>query len=271
MEWTNEAEKAVGKVPFFVRKKVKKRVEREATEAGCTRVTIAEVKATQARFLGNMESDIKGFQVEGCFGPGGCPNRAVDCDALTGKVEKIFEEADLPAFLRENVDGKLKYHHEFRTSLAECPNCCSQPQIKDVGIIGAALPKVTEEVCLNCNECVDACGENSITLTGEGVNIDFSTCLACGKCAQVCPSGTIAFEKQGFKVQLGGKLGRRPRLAKELPGIYDEEEVLEIVKFAVEFYKKKSENGKRFAEILEEGDLGLFTAHIAALGESGSN
>jgi len=34
MEWTPEAEDAVKKVPFFVRKRVKARVEKEAREAG---------------------------------------------------------------------------------------------------------------------------------------------------------------------------------------------------------------------------------------------
>ena len=28
----------------------------------------------------------------------------------------------------------LKFHHEFRVTVADCPNSCSQPQIKDIGI-----------------------------------------------------------------------------------------------------------------------------------------
>lgn len=76
MKWTAEAENAVKKVPFFVRKRVRARVEKEAAEAGKARITIAEVTATQARFLSKMETDIQGYQIETCFGSGGCPNRA---------------------------------------------------------------------------------------------------------------------------------------------------------------------------------------------------
>ena len=49
MKWTEEAEDAIRKVPFFVRKKVRKRVEKEAAGAGKTQVTLAGVKNTQAR------------------------------------------------------------------------------------------------------------------------------------------------------------------------------------------------------------------------------
>ena len=34
MQWNKDAEEAVAKVPFFVRKRVKKRVETEAQQAG---------------------------------------------------------------------------------------------------------------------------------------------------------------------------------------------------------------------------------------------
>ena len=47
MQWTEEAEAAIKKVPFFVRKRVKIRVEKEAAEAGKKTVSLADVKATQ--------------------------------------------------------------------------------------------------------------------------------------------------------------------------------------------------------------------------------
>jgi hypothetical protein len=51
MKWTEEAEAAVKKVPFFVRKKVRTRVEKEAAEIGKTSVTLSDVKATQAMLV----------------------------------------------------------------------------------------------------------------------------------------------------------------------------------------------------------------------------
>jgi len=67
-------------------------------------------------------------------------------------------------------------------------------------------------------------------------DIYYDLCLACGKCIEACPTGTIVADKKGFKVQIGGKLGRHPQLAKELPGIYSKDEVIGIVKSCIAFY-----------------------------------
>jgi NAD(P)H-nitrite reductase large subunit len=72
---------------------------------------------------------------------------------------------------------------------------------------------------------------------------------------QVCPTGTIVEGAKGYRVQLGGKLGRHPRLAKELPGIYSQQQVLEIVKDCLKFYKNNSKYGQRFSQILTPVDF----------------
>jgi len=260
MKWSPEADDSIRKVPFFVRKKVRTRVEKEAREAGKQVVTLADVKATQARYLKNMSSEIKGYQLDTCFGPNGCPNRAVISDGLLQKIEILLKKEDLLGFLKANVKGDLKFHHEFRVTLADCPNACSQPQIKDIGIIGACAPGLTAEACSLCEACVEACKEDAITLNSEeeAPQIDMDRCLYCGKCMQACPTGTIAESRRGYRVQLGGKLGRHPRLARELPGFYSEEQVLLIVKECLQFYKQNSKKGERFGEIFNPPDFEAF-------------
>ena len=147
MKWSTEAEAAIKKVPFFVRKRVRKRVETEAAAEGKHAVTLTEVKTTQKRYLNRMESEIKGYQLDTCFGPNGCPNRANQSDLLVEKIESLLKEADLLSFLKKRVKGPLKFHHEFRVTVAECPNACSQPQIKDIGVIGACTPELTDAAC----------------------------------------------------------------------------------------------------------------------------
>jgi dissimilatory sulfite reductase (desulfoviridin) alpha/beta subunit len=257
MDWSKEAGNAVKKIPFFVRKRVKARVEKNAREAGKKEVSLADVKTTQARYLKNMASEIKGYQVETCFGPSGCPNRAIVSDRLLEQIESLLKKEDLIGFLKEHVKGDLKFHHEFRVTLADCPNACSQPQIKDIGIIGACSPDVTAEACTLCEACVEACREDAITLNhkDECPQIDYTRCLYCGKCIQACPTGTIVEGTKGFRIQLGGKLGRHPRLAEELPGIYNEQQVLEIVKDCLRFYKQTSKRGERLGQILKPSDF----------------
>ncbi|MFZ0611665.1 MAG: 4Fe-4S dicluster domain-containing protein [Desulfobacterales bacterium] len=257
MKWTAEAEDLLKKVPFFVRKKVRARVEKEAREAGKPVVSPAEVKATQKRFLAGQQADIQGYRIETCFGPSGCPNRAVVGNQLMARIETYLQEADLLGFLKQSVTGDLKYHHEFRVGLADCPNACSQPQIKDIGIIGAAVPEIGAAACTMCAACVAACSEEAVALTEEGPapKIDYRRCLNCGRCVAVCPSGTLRSACRGFRVQLAGKLGRHPRLARELPGLYTEEEVLQIVADCLSLYKQRSTGGRRFAEIFAADDF----------------
>ena len=211
-----------------------------------------------------MEKEIKGYRIDTCFGPGGCPNRAHFAGRLIGEIESLLAPKNLLTHLKKRVEGKLKIHHEFRISLADCPNACSQPQIKDIGIIGACAPAVTENPCSSCLACKDICKEDAIELTEkERPEIDRALCLRCGQCIEVCTTDTLAAGEKGFRVLLGGKLGRHPKLARELPGIFSEEEVLEIVEACVDFYLENSRHGERFAELLKDSDFEDFCRKFA--------
>jgi len=257
MEWKKDAENEVRNIPFFVRKKVRTRIEAQVSAAGKHIVTLADVRTAQKRYLERMGEEIKGYQVDTCFGPGGCPHRTVASEGLLEKIEEAMTAADLLSFLKKQVSGDLKFHHEFRITLAECPNACSQPQIKDIGIIGAILPRISDIACTLCGACVENCPDDCIRLndTIEKPEIDMQRCLACGKCVHACPTQTIQEKLQGFRVQIGGKLGRHPQLARELPGIYAENEVLEIIQHCIRFYRTHSRGGKRFAHIFREADF----------------
>ncbi len=264
MKWTPQAEEEIRKVPFFVRKKVRQRVEKEAAAAGKHIVDFAEVNASRQRFLSGMASEIKGYQLDTCFGPGGCENRAMASSALMKKLETILSDADILGFLKQQVKGDLKFHHEFRVSLAECPNACSQPQIKDIGIIGARQPQVTKAPCSKCEDCVRICPDRVIRLDADDnfPVIDETRCSTCGLCIDACPTGTISEARRGYRILLAGKLGRHPRLAQELPGIFTEDETLQIVAACIDLYKQRSKNGKRFADIFTPDDISAVSGKL---------
>lgn len=258
MKWADDADQAIKKVPFFIRKKVRKKVEAFVEQKGKHTVELVDVNELKKQFLskGGMEKQMKGFEVSTCFGGTGCPNVAFSGTRLVAEIENILEGADLLAFLKQNVKGDLKFHHEFRVSVSDCPNACSRPQIVDIGIIGASLPALSEEPCSYCYTCVDVCRENAVSFdeNGDAPVIDLEACLACGKCIQECPTGTLAEKEAGFRVLLGGRLGRHPRLALEVPGIHTHDDVLDIVRKSIRFYKDNSKNGQRFSHLLSSVD-----------------
>ncbi len=258
MKWAVEAEAAIKNVPFFIRKKVRQRVEAHAQSCGKKEVGLEDVTSLKKQFLskGGMEKEVRGYDISTCFGGEGCPNSANSCAKLLVGIAALMSDADILSFLKHSVPGDLKFHHEFRVSLSGCPNACSRPQIVDIGIIGAARPVAGKKECTQCMACVDACPDRAICLDKikEHPVIDPDLCLLCGKCITACPTSTIEESERGFRVLLGGRLGRHPRLAMEVPGIQSRQKVLAIVENCLTFYKTHSTNGQRFSKILTSLD-----------------
>jgi dissimilatory sulfite reductase (desulfoviridin) alpha/beta subunit len=175
---------------------------------------------------------------------------------LTPKLDAELRSADLLGFLQKSVPGELRFHHEFRISISHCPNSCSQPQIKDLGIIAAIYPGTQETLCSGCMACVDICKEKAVTLSDAPFPlIDTRACLGCGACVRACPTGSIRPKEQGYRVQLGGRLGRHPRLGRELPRIFTEDQVIDIVRACLAYYKQHSRAGQRFSALLGDGNI----------------
>lgn len=257
MKWSQEAEEALSRVPFFVRRRVRKRVEEEANRSGASMVEISHVTTCRNAFLSNMSKEVKGYQLETCFGQSGCPHRIAPDANVVAKLEAVLAAQDLKGFLKERVQGPLKLHHEFRVTLAECPNACSRPQIVDVGIIAVQEPLVSDATCTACLSCVEACAEGAIALDEEAQRpvIDTAACLLCGECARVCPSGTIHEGTTGYRVLLGGKLGRHPQLGTPLDRVLSADELVPVVEQCLLHYKTHSRKGERFGEVLNRTGL----------------
>ena len=252
MKWSEEAKKSLKEIPFFVRKRVTKRVEEEAARSGACEVLLEHVHACRRNFLTKMEEEVSGYKVESCFGPSGCPNRAVICEDLSEKIKERLTAGDIKSFLKKIVPGPLKIHHEFRVSISDCPNACSRPQITDIGLVGACQPAITKEGCSHCNACAEACREKAISFPGDAPVVDETKCLSCGQCIAVCPTGTLQAGKSGYRILLGGKLGRHPRLATELPGIFSGEDISGIVDSSLDYYTSYCKGGERLGEIMEK-------------------
>lgn len=283
MDWEKEALKKIEKVPFFIKKRVKEKIEKIAEEHGSPVVTLEIIEKAQKIHMGGSGNNVKqetagfmssehirrveelsdkfgvkegrAFQVKLCGGASGCPLTLIDVEAIGEKIVKVIEASELDKFISEGIKGPLLSHFKFKAAVAGCSNCCSEPQIKDFGIVAKLQPKVIEEKCTGCQLCIKACKENAITLKGKIVEIDYSRCVNCGDCTFVCPREAIPGAQSGFEVMAGGKLGRHPRLASTIREMADEKETMEILDKLIDLMKEKGKPGERLGVLLEQGKI----------------
>jgi dissimilatory sulfite reductase (desulfoviridin) alpha/beta subunit len=263
LSWEPDAEKLLGRVPFFVRHRVRKKVEEEVTTAGRTRVTVADLEESKKRHLQRLSEGVKGYTLETCFGGSGCQNAAVRSVELVSRLEQLLERADLLSFLHGRLREKLKLHHQFRLTVSDCPNSCSQPQIKDIGIVGEAEVSCDPDACTGCGECAVVCEESAVTLNmGHLVGIDPERCMRCGACARVCAPQALRSDLGRYRVLVGGKLGRHPQLALEFARGLDADQVVALVSRIVRAYKANALSGERLGALINRLGWGEFQAMV---------
>lgn len=180
------------------------------------------------------------------------------------RMESLLKEEGLAGRIAEMLPEPGLARHAFRAAVAECPNACSQPQIRDFGVIQHSLPGKGKGACTNCGLCVKACKENGIVLNGAGPSVNFELCLRCGACVKVCPTGALQIEKKGFSVFIGGRLGRHPRLGVRVIELTDEGGVLRALKAAAGTYIREGRPGERFGDLADRLGIARISENIGA-------
>lgn len=169
------------------------------------------------------------------------------CTGLPNCKYGILNAQELGIKIGERYQNYL-LQAKFKTAISGCPNACSNPWGNDFGIMGMREVTLKQEDCVGCGNCLDACKEKVIKENVNGkVDLAYQECLSCGSCAQVCPQGCLEVEREGYRIVLGGKGGRRPLHAKEFLRVSTVDEVLDcfgkVVTVAKEFGKKKERLG----------------------------
>jgi dissimilatory sulfite reductase (desulfoviridin) alpha/beta subunit len=190
---------------------------------------------------------------------GACGRRVRTITACRGGscLHGLIDPQELGRKIADLVADRAELPHKFKIGISGCPNGCTKPQENDLGIMGVACKVLHAERCNLCGLCVQACPAGEALSIGEDrVICDEALCLGCAGCVAACLSGAWEQTGSGYAVFVGGKMGKRPRLADRLPMVVeDEAELLALVDAVLDWYTTHGAEGERFGETLDR--LGL--------------
>ncbi|MCI9312257.1 MAG: FAD-dependent oxidoreductase [Erysipelotrichaceae bacterium] len=141
--------------------------------------------------------------------------------------------------------------HKFKIAVGGCPNNCIKPDLNDLGIIGQRIPLFDFAKCRGCLKCqvAEACPIKIATLSDGKLNVDQTACNGCGRCKEKCPFGVSEEYRNGYKVFIGGRWGKKMANGIALNKLFtSEEEVLDIIERAILFFRDEGISGERFAD-----------------------
>ena len=173
-----------------------------------------------------------------------CQFGLIDTFSLSRKIHDLFY---------------VGYHneilpHKFKIAVGGCPNNCVKPDLNDLGVVGQKIINPDLDKCRGCKKCTveNACPMKAAKLIDGKIHIDLSLCNNCGRCVTKCVFNIFDNAKEGYKVSIGGRWGKKTATGKPLSKIfYGEKEVLDVVEKAICLFRDEGIKGERFADTIE--------------------
>lgn len=195
--------------------------------------------------------------IHACKGATGtCPHALGGTEPLIAGIDRLLASLGIGSPDDAGTPAGAA-HLRFSIGIAACPNACSRPQIMDVGFIRAEYPSIPADHCTGCGACVSACREGCLALRDGRIACAFATCVGCGACRKACPVEAIGPDRRGFRVLVGGRLGRHPRLATEHPGLFTVEQACDRLAVCLKAIASATRPGMRLAALLDDESSGL--------------
>ncbi len=149
--------------------------------------------------------------------------------------------------------GDVRLPHKFKIAVGGCPNNCVKPDLNDFGIVGQRPPLFDPEMCRGCKVCQieKNCRMSCCTLKDGKMARDENICNNCGYCIGKCPFQAVTPSDVRYKCYIGGRWGRITRFGTPLPGLYTEEETLDMIEKAILLFRDRGRKGERFAAMID--------------------
>ena len=170
-----------------------------------------------------------------------CQYGLIDTYALSEKIHERFY---------------VGYHnmplpHKFKIAVGGCPNNCVKPDLNDLGVVGQRVPVPDTEKCRGCKKCQieKSCPIHAAKLEDGKISIDPDACNHCGRCKGKCPFGAVEEYREGYKILIGGRWGKKTACGRPLPRLFPtEEEVMTVIDRAILLFREEGIAGERFAD-----------------------
>jgi len=183
-----------------------------------------------------------------CPGNLECNYGIIDTYAMGGMLDKEFFGEDMPVKIKFAVTG--------------CPNACAKPQENDLGVMGILRPVINTQECTGCGTCTFMCPEKAIVIEDDKAKIIWDKCNLCGACVGACPTDLISEEWKGYKIFVGGKIGKHPKLGREFVDAKSAQEAVAIFRTIMNWSKKNTNVGERFGDCLDRVGFEKFRKDI---------
>ncbi len=184
---------------------------------------------------------------------GACGPRVRTVTACQGEIcsHGLIEAQHLGKKIDETFFGRSGIPHKFKIGITGCPNACIKPVENDFGIMGVVRKTFIKEKCNYCRLCQELCPVGAIKVEENALHYDPAKCILCGDCIFACPSYAWEQEKAGYRIFVGGKMGKFPYLGREVFNFLEgEEKLLQLIEKTLEFYNEEGERGERFGETI---------------------
>ena len=156
--------------------------------------------------------------------------------------------------------------HKFKIAVGGCPNNCVKPDLNDLGIVGQRKIIFDLDQCKGCTLCqIEKCCPIHIAKVENNLlYVADEACNHCGRCLNKCPFGVTAKYKDGYKIYIGGRWGKKTAIGKPVNKFFtDENEVMEFIDRVINLFKDEGIKGERFADTINR--LGFENAEYRLL------
>lgn len=192
------------------------------------------------------------YEVQACRGlREGCRFALWGDHAVVAALEQVLAASAWVRRADTVRDGRPVGHRAMlRVALAACPNACSMPQIRDVGIIAMRMPRSIRPTCDACGTCERLCRERAVGVSDARAGLHHERCVGCGACIAACPCEAIESEGVRLRILVGGRMGRHPRWAEQLC-VVNREAVIGALGLSLDYLACKARGPERPADVVE--------------------